>query len=407
MQSNIALASAAGLMADFSMSKTLEAGKTYSESDIAAAISSGECKLGANELATVTTNEGWTALHVAARKGILSEIFGGANLSQLARCLYLDDFESALETAANHGHANKTQIKCNENAETLSEDNDTIGFEPPVLHVVAKLGLFSLVEGGVTVAQLANAKDAESKPALHCAAEGCKLDKIPPNGVTCAELASAKDACGFSALRSAVRAKCLNQVSDKVTAKALAADREDHSLSGITSLHQAACDGVLGQVDGLDMKILIETADSKGERFAMADALENMDPADYNKTIPDFSPQALPKSVLLSDSHKVPGYCLLQYLLTWEKLPKGFVCSNWLDWAAAQKKSVWNIPEISKDCAVRFLENVEPGLMLPWQKEAKALAALAATADGKGGFVGRWLMNFMIASQNSRLPGRI
>ena len=401
----------------------LDTRKTYSETQIEEALSSGRCNLTAGKLAAVNTTTKRTALHVAAEKGLLNKIAGGvtaddlcisadssgiyplfiagkyghlrqiiegANLRQLANCQNMGDVETALEATVVAGHAN--QITCNESASDLSAASETFSETPP-LHEVARLGLFHLVKGGVTIAQLTACKKDDEGTALHQAARYGHLDKLPK--VTSGFLASVKDTGDFSALDSAATGRNLDQVTGGVTATALANSRDN--VFGATALHRAASHGALHQVDGLDMDILIKTVDAAG-RSAMGYALEYMKPEDF-KIIPGFRSQDLPKSVILNKSVLNDGYCVLQYLLTSKTLPKDFICSEWLDWASEKEQEVWNLKNISQAQANCFIRNVDPVFMSKYQTGAKYVVEFA----GDRITAGAWFAKVIEANQQQKL----
>jgi hypothetical protein len=399
---------------------TLDARQPHSEKHIEAVLASGECALSAKELANIETDAGRTALHVAAEKGHLDKITGGAtvddltleasfveefalhvaarhghldqvqggaNLSQLAGCLEATSGRSALDDAVEGGHAG--QICCNETADQLLTDKRGCGF-PPLLYV-AEHGLFTLVKGGVTVDQLKKAKRQDGESALHYAAWDRHLGKIP-GGVTCLDLGSVANTRGFSALHVAARTQCLDQIHGGVTGAALAAVKDKE---GVTALHTAVSYDALHQVSGLNMNLLIKTIDNLG-RSAMGYALEHMDSAEYD-SIPGFRSQELPEGVMFSKSKTQPDHCLLQYLLTSKKLPKGFVCSQWFEWAAIQEPAALIIDSILPRELDQFMENVDAELLASHLSLAKSVAQLAGGKTAAA----IWLTRALTASKKN------
>lgn len=401
---------------------TLDAQKPNSEMQIEAFLSSGECLSSAKELASIETDTGRTALHVAAEKGLLNkvtggvraadlmmeasyteefalhvaarhghldQIQGGANLSHLAGCMEMNSGRSALDEAVESGHTG--QICSSETADQLLLDIKGRGY-PPLIYV-AEHGLFKIVKEGVTVDHLKLAKQPDGETALHYAAWNGHLSEVT-GGVTCKDLGSVKNVRGLSALHVAARTQCLDQVLGEVTGTALAQVKDN---GGVTALHMAASYGSLHQVSNLDMNLLISTIDGAG-RSAIGYALEHMDPADYD-SIPGFRSQDLPENVIVSRSKTQPDNCLLQYLLTSKNLPKSFVCAKWFEWAVTKQQKVWDIELLLPRELDQFINNVDPELLASHLFLAKSVAQFA----GRKAAATLWLASAIKANQKKRL----
>jgi ankyrin repeat protein len=329
-----------------------------------------------------------SALHLAAKAGLLNQIKGGVTAKQLASALDNDE-NSALHKAACHGHLN--QIQGGVTVEALAVVSNHMGYsaldealmnghldqiqggvtagqlagigvpgEKTALHVLADSGNFLQLKGDILVAELAGAKDDKGRSALHEAAWRGHLNRIP-GGVSAKELAHVKDNNGCSALHDAAEQCHLNQVMGGVTARDLADSKNNE---GVSALHTAAASGCLGQISGdVPVSLLIQVKDQAG-RCALGYALELWDWKSMSdwECIPSFHPEDLPRDVLCSRTVKHGDYSLLDHLLLSRVLPKRFVQASWLDWAEGEETPTWDqewmSPEL--DC---FIQNVKPEFM--------------------------------------------